>query len=402
MSAAGAADGEPPQEPAWWNDRADPLRDLLVSVHTPALRSGMAMRTYSLVRALAVHRAVEVLYVRFGAAAPDSAFEAIEGAELHEVVPSRGAARALAYARARVGGVPPALARAVSAELVAAVDRLAAAPRRGRVIADGPAAAAASLSLARRRAVIYNAHNLESAFRHELHGASARDHARLVGFERRLLERSEECWMVSDADLAGARELAPHARLRYVPNAVDVSAIEPIEPNGERRSILFLASFSYEPNRVALRHLLEQVMPRVWMELPDATLSVVGAGLEPLEVDRRVQLHGFVDDLRCAYAGCSCAVVPLLQGGGSPLKLIEALAYGLPVVATSKAVAGLRLADGVDCIVADGAQALSAALVRLLVDGAGRIAANGRAVAQRLYSIEALAELVAPSAAHRD
>lgn len=372
-------------------------RDLLVTAQTPVLRSGKAMRTYSLLRALAAHRPVDLLYVRFGAPEPDDAFEQIAGVDLRELIPSRGATRALAYVTARMRGVPSALARAVSAELVTAIARCAQQPGRGRVIVDGPEAASAAFSLARRRPVVYNAHNLESAFRHELQGTSRRDHDRLVRFERRVLERFAESWMVSDADIAGARALAPGARLRYVPNAVDVSAIERVQPRRDARRIVFVASFSYEPNRLALRHLLDDVMPRVWRQLPDATLSVVGAGLAPgLAVDPRVRLLGFVDELRSAYEDATCAVVPLLQGGGSPLKLIEALAYGVPVLATSRAVAGLRLRDGVDCRVADGADALARALVELLRDGAPQLAGNGRATAERLYSIEALTVLLAP------
>ena len=67
---------------------------------------------------------------------------------------------------------------------------------------------------------------------------------------------------------------------------------------------------------------------------------------EPPSSDPRVEALGFVDDLASVYASARCAVVPLLQGGGTPLKLIEALAYGLPVIATPRAVAGLEVRDG--------------------------------------------------------
>jgi glycosyltransferase involved in cell wall biosynthesis len=87
-------------------------------------------------------------------------------------------------------------------------------------------------------------------------------------------------------------------------------------------------------------------------------------------------------------------VVPLLQGGGSPLKLIEALAYGLPVIATQRAVAGLDVHEGEDCLVADGNRAFADALVRVLREGAPEIARAGRRLAERRYSIEALAALI--------
>jgi glycosyltransferase involved in cell wall biosynthesis len=356
------------------------------------------MRTYGIARALAAYRPLDLLYVPFGPAKPDEAFRSIPGIELHEVRPSRGFRRAGAYATALISGVPPALARAVSFELGQAAAGLAGHPQRGRVIADGPTAAAALLGLASRRAVIYNAHNLESAFRHELEGTSAREHRMLEKFEARVLSRFAESWMVSDADLAGARRMCQNARLRYVPNVVDVSAIPPLQGAGEGSlRALFIASFSYEPNRVALTFLAEQIMPLVWSSLPQARLAVVGPGLEgPLPEDPRIELRGFVDDLRAEYGRACCAVVPLLQGGGSPLKLIEALAYGMPVVATPRAAAGLALHDGLDCVIADGAQQFASRLSSVLSDGAHEIGAAARKLAEQRYSIETLAGLLAP------
>lgn len=372
------------------------MSDLLVTAHTPALRSGRALRTYGLARALAATGdGLDLLYVRFEGGEPDAAFASIAGVSMHAVVPSRGVRRALAYARARARGVPAALARGVSPELAAAAERLAHAAGRGRVIADGPVVAAALASLARKRPVIYNAHNFESGFRHELEGGSG-DREQLARFERRTLEDAAESWMVSEADLAAATALAPDARLRYVPNVVDVNAIAPVSADAASRRIAFVANYAYAPNRDAVALLVEEVMPRVWRELPDARLRLVGGGLErkPSE-DPRVETPGFVPDVRDAYTGAACVVVPLRVGGGTPLKLIEALAYGLPVVATPRAVAGLAVHDGVHCLVADGPDALAAALVRILREGGEKLGRAGRELAAERYSIEALTRLLA-------
>ncbi|HWX24791.1 MAG TPA: glycosyltransferase [Vicinamibacteria bacterium] len=372
------------------------MRDLLVTTHTPVLRSGQGMRTYGVARALASHGGLTLLYVNFEAPEPDAAFRAIPGIELQEVVPSRGPRRLLAYAGARLSGVPGGFARGVSRELFRQAERLAADPGRGRVIADGPIAAAALARLARGRAVIYNAHNLESGFRHDLEeGPGVLGGGVLRAFERRLLARSAESWMVSHADISRARELCPSAHLRYVPNVVDVSAIVPVSPLLSEQRVLFVANFAYAPNRNGLRFLLEEVLPRVWAELPDARLALVGAGLEqPPSRDPRVEAHGFVEDLREVYSRSSCAVVPLLQGGGTPLKFVEALAHGLPVLATPHAASGLEVRDGEHCLIADGGEAFSAALVRLLRDGAPELGLHGRELAAERYSIEALSRLV--------
>ncbi len=373
------------------------LRDLLVTTHTPVLRSGQAVRTYGVARALAgAGDGLTLLYTRFGASEPDAAFGSIPGIALREVLPSRSARRLGAYARARLAGVPAGFARGISGELEAEAARLAREPGRGRVIADGPIAAAALARLAKTRPVVYNAHNVESSFRHELDARGAREHDTLRAFEHRLLERASESWMVSKADIAAARELCPAARLRYVPNVVDVEAIAPVTPDANARRAIFVASFAYEPNLGGLRFLLDEVFPRVWAEIPDARLTLVGAGLEqPPSADARVEALGFVDDLHAAYASASCAVVPLLQGGGTPLKFIEALAHGLPVIATPRAAAGLDVRDGEHCLIAGDADAFAAALVHVLSEGAPTLAGRGRELAAERYSIQALTRLLA-------
>ncbi len=204
--------------------------------------------------------------------------------------------------------------------------------------------------------------------------------------------------MVSEADLDGARALCPQAKLRYVPNVVDVAAITPVPPYvGEPRAV-FVASFAYraQPYRPALPARGGHAAG-VGNSCRTRGSTLVGGGLEqPPSDDPRVQALGFVADLRDAYASASCAVVPLLQGGGTPLKLIEALAYGLPVVATPRAAAGLELRDGEHCLIAGDAETFAAALVRVLRDGAPEIARAGRELARERYSIEALGTLLTP------
>ncbi len=85
----------------------------------------------------------------------------------------------------------------------------------------------------------------------------------------------------------------------------------------------------------------------------------------------------------------------MLQGGGTPLKLIEALAYGLPVVATARATAGLELSDGEHCLIAEGGEAFAAALLGVLRDGAPELGRRGRELVAERYSIETLTALLA-------
>jgi len=84
-----------------------------------------------------------------------------------------------------------------------------------------------------------------------------------------------------------------------------------------------------------------------------------------------------------------------LHGGGTPLKLIEALAHCVPVVATPRATAGLAVRDGEHCLIADGPDAFAAAVLRALREDLSELGRHGRALAAERYSIEALGRILA-------
>ena len=360
------------------------MSDLLVTGHTPILGTGRAMRVFGVMAALARSGPLEVAYVPFDGPEPDPAVAAIPGITLRPIGTSRGAHRALAYARARLSGVPDGLARAVSPELAHSADG-----HTGRVIADGPAVAAALISVARRHPrTVYLAHNLESGFRHT---------PALERLERRILQTYGESWMATRADVDGGAALAgPGAALRYVPNVVDVSRIPLKGARPGTEQVLMVADFTYEPNRDGLAFLAGEVMPLVWERLPGARVLAVGRGLTDPPRDERISTPGFVDDLDAAYAGAGAVAVPLRHGGGSPLKFVEALAHGVPVVATDHAA---RLLDegtpGQEFLAAATPEAFAAALVEVLSGSRDALGPAGRALAERAYSVETLAGLLA-------
>jgi glycosyltransferase involved in cell wall biosynthesis len=357
-------------------------RTLVLTAYAPSTDTGRGLRTYGVVAALARLGSVEVAFRPFGADQPDDAFRAIPNVRYTTLRGGRGARRFMTFAEARRHSVPKGFARGVTPSMSA---KAAVAALDVRIVADGPTVAAALLRLAGRRPVHYLAHNLESSFRDDP-DLPPRQTAR---FERHVFAVMAESWMVSAADLAGARELAPEARLRLVPNAVDVTATPHLRPAGQRR-ILFAADHTYGPNAEARAFLVADVMPRVWRALPDARLAIAGRGDVPLAGDRRIERLGFVEDLEALYASCDAVAVPLLHGGGSPLKFVEAMAHGLPVVATGHAARGLEVVEGEHYLRGDDASAFAAALVRALTGEAAPLAAAGRALAERSYSVEAL------------
>ncbi|MGD0167219.1 MAG: glycosyltransferase family 4 protein [Gaiellaceae bacterium] len=371
------------------------MNSLFVTRHTPNTRTGRGNRTIGVIRALALLGQVEVAYVELDGGEPDPSLVQHPGIELRRIVPTRSFKRVLLERKARARGVPKEYASVLSCELAAATTE-AGSEHFDRIVADGPTAASPLLWLAGKRPIIYNAHNFESAMHAELESWTEKNKLELADFERRVFQSAHESWLPSKRDLEGAAELAPEASLRLVPNVIDVAAIAPVLAPKSHRA-LFVADYSYEPNRHSARFLINEVMPQVWKRLAHARLMLVGRGLAQSGMfDPRIELHGFVEDLPGVYAAAGCALVPLLESGGSPFKLIEAMAYGLPIVATPLAAGGVEgLVNGVHYLEGEGADGFAAAVVRALGKNASEIGAAARSLAESEYSIEALAKRLA-------
>ncbi|HEX6459532.1 MAG TPA: glycosyltransferase [Thermoleophilaceae bacterium] len=367
------------------------MPDLVITSYTPARTTGRGVRTCGIIQALARLGDVEVAYVPFGGGSPASDLAAAKNVTLRRVDPSRGPRRLFTAGWALARGATFDFARAVSPEVMA-VARDAAADVR--VIADGPTAAAALLPLARRRSAVYVAHNLESSFRGT---------PRLRSFERRVLGGFAECWMATHADMDSARALAgSDLRLRHAPNVVDVASLPVPAARPGSETALFVGDFTYAPNAEGLSYLVDEVMPRVWHTLPGASVNVVGRGVERAPADTRIRILGFVDDLDAAYAAADAVVVPLLTGGGSPLKLVEALARGMPVVTTTHAANMIEAGrTGEHFLAAGDADSFAAALVSALSGQAADLGTRARALAQEHLSIESLVRALSSTADER-
>lgn len=145
------------------------------------------------------------------------------------------------------------------------------------------------------------------------------------------------------------------------------------EPFASRSGLMFLGGYKHVPNIDAVHYFLDEVWPLVAPRLPDATFYVVGSHL-PDDLARRaadrVEMVGFVEDLRPIMDRCRMSVVPLRFGAGTKGKLAMSLAYGLPAVTTSVGAEGMGLVDG-DCVyVADDPQTFADRIVALHEDPA--------------------------------
>lgn len=220
----------------------------------------------------------------------------------------------------------------------------------------------------------------------------------------RALARYERAWTVSEGDGAAVRELAPELPVGLSPNGVDVARLASLPvAGGEEGSLILTGTMSYPPNAEAAVWFVREVLPRLCGMRPDVTFMIVGR--DPSEAVRRladvpgVEVTGRVERIEPYLARAAVAVAPLLSGGGTKLKVLEALAAGRPVVATPVAAEGIDVVDGRDLIVAAQPEPFARAVADLLADPARRaaMAAAGRAAVVERYDWTGIA-----AALHRD
>jgi glycosyltransferase involved in cell wall biosynthesis len=157
------------------------------------------------------------------------------------------------------------------------------------------------------------------------------------------------------------------------------------------------ADFSYLPNVDATRWLTTEIFPRLLTRRPRATLQLVGMHAPSGLLPEGVTASANVPRIQPYFDDADVFVVPLRAGGGTRLKIIEALAKGLPTVSTTIGCEGLAVRDGEHLLVADTAEDMVKATVRLLDDRELRrkVANNGRALAKELYGWDNITDLYA-------
>jgi len=196
---------------------------------------------------------------------------------------------------------------------------------------------------------------------------------RVEALERRLVAKAAGVSCASARDAEALAASAPDARPLVVPNGVDLSRYRFRERPAAEEVLFFVGDLSWPPNAEGVRWLRDRIWPEVKRLRPRARVEVLGRGAPRDLLQNRGDILFLEDeDTRPHWERAAVAIVPLLAGGGTRLKILEAAACGVPVVSTPVGAEGLDLAPGSEIAIAADAAAFAAEAARLLADPGGR------------------------------
>ena len=225
-----------------------------------------------------------------------------------------------------------------------------------------------------------------------------------IQLQSRLTEKEERNWMprvslnvaCSDIDCDLLRQIAPDATCVTASNGVNTKEINEL-PDASS-GVVFVGGSSWFPNRDALFHFVEDILPHVRSLLPSVRVTWVGQcspeDKERMKREHDVDLTGYVSDIAPFVEAAACYVVPLRVGGGTRLKILYAWSMGRAIVSTSIGCEGLDAIDGVNIVIRDRPEEFALAIARVVADSEfrQRISREGRATAENQYDWEVIGE----------
>lgn len=216
---------------------------------------------------------------------------------------------------------------------------------------------------------------------------------RLKNYERAVCRRFDAHTTCSDLDSKRLLAIDDALRTAVIPNGVDIDYFKSSGAPREPLTLVFAGRYSAYPNRRALLFLVEEVWPLLQQELPEIRIDIVGADPPPAAVelgrrDPRFRVHGFVDDVRPYLDSAGVYICPIQDGGGTKLKVLDALAMGIPLVADPIACEGIDVVPDETVLHASSPSEYVIQIKRLLGDAAlrHRMSIGARRLIEQKYS----------------
>ena len=363
--------------------------------------NGAKLRVYYLLRALGKQHRVSLVSFAFDSSSLSGA-ETLRSFCADVQVVQRNPFQRSRWAQAsRFISPVPIVTRALP-EMAQVVQRMLAATEFDAVIASTEVAATYALQAPPTTAKILEEHNSLSRWMAERYRAqqgalrrwrSWSSWRKTTRYEAQLFKKFDLCCMVSEQDRQASLQMLPgyQGPMEVIPNGVDCDHNRPGRAAVTPHSLIFNGALTYSANYDAMRYFLTEIYPLIQGTVPDITLTItgstVGVNLSELPIDANVRLSGYVDDIRPLVSGSAICVVPIRDGSGTRLKILEAMALGTPIVATTKAAEGIEARHGEQLLIADEAATFADCVVSLLQDSAlrQRLATNARQLVEARY-----------------
>jgi len=221
-----------------------------------------------------------------------------------------------------------------------------------------------------------------------------RDYRLLKRYEGRVCRDFDAVLAVSEEDRKALEKAAGRPLdVTVIPIAVDTDEVQVVQREAEPRHILHIGTMYWPPNIDAVRWFVQAIYPLIHQQRPDVEFDVVGARppaelLALNDAGLGINVTGYVADPTPYQRRAAVMVVPLLAGGGMRVKILNALAEGIPIVSTTLGYEGIDVAPGRDILVGDTPKAFAAEVLRVLDDpGLGKqLATRGRTLVEEKYS----------------
>lgn len=352
----------------------------------PTNRGGQ-IRTLEMLRRL--HARNEVHYVAFdNPAQPEGLERANEYCSCaypikHEVPPHRSLAFAQQFVQNMTSSMPLALSRYVSTAMRKQIDNLLQRHLFDSVVCDFifPAPNFSTLN----NCVVFQ-HNVETVIwrRHAQHAVDPlrrlyfRNQAdRMFQWEQKICSEAARVVAVSPGDAATFEQLFGIKDVPYVATGVDTDYFRPPEIANPVADLVFIGSMDWMPSIDAMKFFVGEILPLIRKKRPQCTLAIVGrspsaATLALAQQDPGITVTGTVPDVRPYLWGSTVSIVPIRIGGGTRLKIYEAMAAGVPVVSTTVGAEGLDVSNQDNIRLADTPETFATACLQLLDDAAER------------------------------
>lgn len=219
-----------------------------------------------------------------------------------------------------------------------------------------------------------------------------------AGYEKRMCKDFDTCVCVSEQDKAKLASLCPEAAIEVVPNGVELDYFFPVETEEDEKCLVFTGSMDWHPNEDAVLYFCHDIFPLIKAKIPEISFYIVGSNpterVLSLDNIQNVTVTGSVEDVRPYITKAAVYIVPLRVGGGTRLKIFQALAMKKAIVSTSIGCEGQELIPGEHIIVADNSWEFADSVVMLLKDRELRqkLGEKGRIFVQQRYDWNMIAQ----------